>query len=335
VDKSKIVPAKFDYPLETIAKAISKKRLGGVAFINYVGGGETLLPIESLKLIKLFLEEGHFLQIVSNLTLTDRVDSILKFPKELLNMTTFFVSLHYAELKRKNLMNEFIGNINKLKKANVSFTIGLSMSPEYMPIAEEIKEFCLKEIGFLPDVGFSLDRKNGWKRYDCFTKDIVKNINNLFDYPEISLFDSCFGSEKYRKEFCYMGDFGFIYHLQSGTINYCFDTPKPKNGGDICKNLSKPIEFEAVGTCCSRYCACGPILQPFGVIPEFDKAYPTFYNLYKKRSFVSGYFSQYLDNKLSETNEVYSKIKQLKIRLKRKFNKNFRKCIKKITNKHQ
>lgn len=50
--KDRNTPAKFNYSVERMLKALSKERLGGNAIICICGGGETLLPAEIVPLIK-------------------------------------------------------------------------------------------------------------------------------------------------------------------------------------------------------------------------------------------------------------------------------------------
>ena len=74
---------------ETIRKALSKERLGGICLINICGGGETLLPNKIVEYTRALLEEGHYVMIVTNATVTKRFDEISKFPKELLKRLFF------------------------------------------------------------------------------------------------------------------------------------------------------------------------------------------------------------------------------------------------------
>lgn len=66
------------YPLDTILEACSKKRLGGVCFIQIIGDGETLLPKDAVSLILGLLREGHYVQIITNGTLTERLHELVE-----------------------------------------------------------------------------------------------------------------------------------------------------------------------------------------------------------------------------------------------------------------
>lgn len=322
--KEKGIAAKFKYPVEHIVKALSKERVGGTAFITYVGGGETLIPKESVPIIQGLLENGHVVNIVSNLAYSEGIDKIVSLPRELLDRTCFSVSLHYVELINKDLKQVFVDNINKLKKAQISFHMNMTIGEDYLPYLEEIKEFCLKEVGFLPIITFAVDSNNGWRRYPCFTDEIIENANKIFEQSSVVTYEGEFLPE-YRNEFCYIGDWGFVLNIENGDVQACFQSPINQN---IFKDLSKPIKYEALGTCCATYCAMGPAFQAFGFLPEFDNVFPTFAKLYKNIGFYGGDFDEYLNNKLSETNKKYSPIHQWFIRKKRYSSKKYRRLIK-------
>ena len=73
----------FKYDVETVRRALSKERLGGVCMFNMCGGGETLLPPEMPSYIRALLEEGHFVMVVTNATVDRAFDELSRFPKEL------------------------------------------------------------------------------------------------------------------------------------------------------------------------------------------------------------------------------------------------------------
>jgi organic radical activating enzyme len=303
----------FNYPLEQIAKAISKERLGGYAFITYVGGGETILPKQSLQLIKLFLEEGHFLNnIVSNMTLRPQLEELLAFPKELLERVSFTISMHWLELKKKNLLDVFFENINKLKENNITFHANMCVSPKEIPHMEEVKTICLEKMGLLPNIGFAHDAKSGWKLYSSITPEDIACIEKLFDMPQAksskhNIYDDL------AKDFCYIGDWGFIFNLETGTISACFDSPTMQN---IVKDISKPIKFEAIGCCSTSHCTMGPAFQTFGFVPKYDKFIPTYYDFYTDRVFKGSQYENFANYKLSAANKEYSSIKKCWIKLK-------------------
>ena len=61
---------KYKYSAQTMGKALSQTRLGGVCYFLLVGIGETLIDYEVIEITKILLGEGHFVDIVTNGTLT-------------------------------------------------------------------------------------------------------------------------------------------------------------------------------------------------------------------------------------------------------------------------
>lgn len=90
---------KLKYSVGTVRKALSKERLGGTCLINFCAAGETLLLKELLDYVRALLEEGHYVMIVTNATVSNRFDEVVKFPPDLLRRLFFKFSYHYLELK--------------------------------------------------------------------------------------------------------------------------------------------------------------------------------------------------------------------------------------------
>ena len=67
-------PTPFQYSPVYIAKCLSKKRLGGICLINLTGNGETMLQPDIVPLITALLQEGHYVEVVTNGTVqTQRI----------------------------------------------------------------------------------------------------------------------------------------------------------------------------------------------------------------------------------------------------------------------
>ena len=75
--------ASFPRSVKEIASALSRERLGGTCLLNLCAGGETLLSDEVLPLAKALLEEGHYVMIVTNGTVSKRFREITQWPSEL------------------------------------------------------------------------------------------------------------------------------------------------------------------------------------------------------------------------------------------------------------
>ena len=70
-----------------------------------------------LYIIKSILEQGHYVNITTNGTMTNRFKEIITWPKELLKNLFFSFSLHYIELKKNNLEAEIVKRNTKLVNA--------------------------------------------------------------------------------------------------------------------------------------------------------------------------------------------------------------------------
>lgn len=89
-------------------QGIVEKRLGGTCLINLCGGGETLLCPDLPKVAKALLEEGHYVFIVTNGTITKAFKEIEEFPEELRKRLSFKFSYHYLEQHRLKITELFL-----------------------------------------------------------------------------------------------------------------------------------------------------------------------------------------------------------------------------------
>ena len=71
--REKNYDVKFEYSPEIVKKALTQERLGGVCHFNACGNGETLIPEALVDYIRVILENGHSVMIVTNGILTDRI----------------------------------------------------------------------------------------------------------------------------------------------------------------------------------------------------------------------------------------------------------------------
>ncbi len=69
---------KFKYSPQHVRKALSVKRLGGKCLINMCASGETLLAPNITEYIYELLEEGHYVSIVTNATVSKRFEELEK-----------------------------------------------------------------------------------------------------------------------------------------------------------------------------------------------------------------------------------------------------------------
>ncbi|MFW5650253.1 MAG: radical SAM protein [Acetivibrio ethanolgignens] len=245
----------LNYPLETVLKACSRDRLEGVCMVNLVGDGETLYPEESISLVLGLIEEGHYVNVVTNGTLTKRIQE-LSDRAEKINKghLMFSLSFHYAELKKRKLLDVFFANVEYLKEKNVSFTIKMvlgGMEDE----AEEVKKLCLKKAGAYPQVAIAR-KENADGTVGIYTEKTKEEYYKIGDGFHSELFELCkqeFG--KKRTDFCYAGSWLFGLNFTTGLYTKCLS-----NDGDLYDFFEHPEEkpkLTPVGNLCNRpYCTC-------------------------------------------------------------------------------
>ena len=318
---------KFQYTAKQIRNGLSKKRLGGIAYISICGAGETLLPKEIVEIVKELLEEGHYINITTNGTITNRIEELLTCTdKENIKRLHFAFSLHYIELKNKNLLSKFVENVDKVRKSNASFTLQMNLCDSYIDISNEIKAFCMDNFGFLPQLALTRNEKNN-NEIEIFSKlsqpeyyEAGKDYNSeLFKYT-IKNFNIK------RKEFCYAGDWSFLLNLCTGKMKQCYAS---KGEVDIIKNPNKKIKFNAIGkNCQSAYCINSSHFLSLGVIPEIkDESYAALRN---KNESIKPVMQILLSQKLYNNCKEYSKTKKAKINIHGKIKYGVIKCGKKV-----
>lgn len=266
LDNFKRIDRDINLEPQFIRKALSKKRLGGTCMINLCAGGETLISNKIIPIVEQLLEEGHYVMIVTNGSLTKRFEEILNFAnKELYKRLFIKFSFHYLELQRLNLMNTFFENIKRMRDAKISFTLEITPSDEYIPHIKQIQEISMQKLGALPHITVARIENGEIPIMTTLTKEEYQKTwrsfnSKLFDF-KMEIFN-----EK-RKEFCYAGAWTYILDLASGDLKQCY---RGKFIQNIYKNLEEPIKEKAIGCYCPEpHCFNGHALLAFGAIPNF------------------------------------------------------------------
>ena len=320
--------AEFKHSPQTIRRALSVERLGGKCLINLCAGGETLLAEDVLYIIKELLEEGHYVMVVTNGTLTKRFDQIITFDKKLLKRLFFKFSFHYLELKRINMMNEYFQNIKKVQEAGCSFTVEMTPSDEVIDQIDDIKDICMKNLGTLCHITIARDdRTKGIEVLSKYSLNDYKKIWKTFDSSFFNFKSSIFNVK--RKEFCYAGDWSAYINLVSGDMTQCYCGKKLDN---IYDNIEKPLNFEAIGRCSLPHCYNGHAFLAIGDIPNLET--PTYGELREHRTadkdtanWLQNDMSNFMAQKLKDNNEEYSLVKQKYILTKNFTKRIIKKCI--------
>lgn len=291
-----------------IRKALSQERMGGVCMLNFCAGGETLLYPEIIPIIKELLEEGHYVMIVTNGSLTSRFEDIAKFEKKLLERLFFKFSFHYLELIRLKLLDNFVNNVKLMRKVGSSITIEITPNDEIIQYKNIIKDICLKEFGALPHVTVARQENNNIPLLTCLPKEDYIKEWSIFDSELFNFKMSIFGEK--RKEFCYAGDWSFVLNIATGDIKQCYRGITYQN---IYSNLKEPIKTFPVGNNCPEpHCFNGHAFLSFGNIPDLDT--PNFEQFRNRKTSDGAWLTPCMENfmktKLYETNKEYSKRKK-------------------------
>lgn len=255
--------AEMRYSPLQVATALSTSRLGGPCFINVCAVGETLLTKDiDLYLIEL-VKAGHYLEIVTNLTITPVLERILSWDSVLLKHVEFKCSFHFLELKKKGLLDTFANNVHKVWAAGASATIEVTPSDELIPYIDVLKEFSMREFGALPQLTIARDDR---------TKKISR-LTNLSpqDYEKTwSVFHSNFWEFKQsvfgvkQKEFCYAGCWSITVSLADGNARRCYY----EWVGNIFDNPNAPLPLDPIGKCPIAHCFNAHAFLTFGLIPH-------------------------------------------------------------------
>lgn len=297
----------FKYTPEQVRQALSKERLGGICLINLCGGGETLLPPDIIKYIKVLLEEGHYVMVVTNATVSKRFDEIAEFPPELLKRLFFKFSYHYLELKNRKLLGRFFDNIKKVRRVGCSFTVEATPSDELLPYIDEMQQTAIDNVGAVCHITVARDER------DPHGLPILTNMSRK-DYKLVwSGFNSSFFNYKLsvfgvkRKEFCYAGEWSFHLNLGTGIMHQCYCSFTSQN---IFENLDKPISFYPIGNNCQEYhCYNAHAFLALGDIPELPA--PTYAELRNRvcsdgSEWLQPEMKSFMSTKLYESNKEYT-----------------------------
>ncbi len=303
--------ANFLYPVEQICKAFSAKRLGGACIFNLCGAGETLMVEELPEIVEGLTKEGHYIEIVTNATLTKQLEKMLSLPTELLEHIEFKCSFHYLELKRLGLLEQYAKNVNMIWEKGASASVELMPNDELIPLIPEIKAFCMENFGALCHL--TVGRNDPSPDKEILTDkplDEYENIWNEFDSDMFRFKLSVFG--KKRNEFCYAGDWSLFVDLTTGITKKCYKTKKEFN---IYENIDAPIDFEAVGNHCPEpHCFNAHAYLTLGNIPALDT--PTYAQMRDRvkedgSHWINDNFRSFIDGKFKDENKEYGAIKKM------------------------
>lgn len=255
----------FTKTIDDIHRAFSISRLGGVCLVNFTGIGETLLPDYMTGVIKATLEEGHYVEVVTNGTLTKRFQEIAQFPRELLAHLEFKFSFHYLELKRLNIMSHFFENVKLMHDLGCSITLELMPYDELLPYRDDIKQVCIENMGAMCHLTVGRDSLDGMKILTDLSYEDYDKAWSEFDSEMFRFKREVYGVK--RKEFCYAGMWSIYVNLFTGDISQCYGCWPYQNIYDFDKELL----FRPIGHKCKQpFCYNAHAYLCLGDIPSIS-----------------------------------------------------------------
>ena len=307
----------FKYSPQYVRRALSKERLGGTCLLNICGGGETLLAPQLVDYVRELLEEGHYVMVVTNATVSKRFEEIQKFPKELMKRLFFKFSYHYMELKEKGLLEKFFSNVCMMRDAGASFTLEATPSDELIPYIEEMQQEAIKYVGAVNHITVARDERVSGV-LPILTSKSRTEYSKIWSVFHSSFFDykmSIFG--KKRHEFCYAGAWSLYLNLVTGDATQCYCSYFIQN---IFEDISKKIIWRPIGNNCKElHCYNGHAFLTLGLIPELKA--PTYGDIRNRRcqdgtEWLKPDMKSFMSTRLYESNKEYSSIKKYYINQK-------------------
>ena len=307
--KNQIPP--IEYSPEHIAKALRRERVGGICYISICGFGETLLQPECVDIVQQLLQEGHFVNITTNGTLTPKFKELIEKSGENISHLHISFSLHYTELKRLNLLNTYFDNVNRMRSAGASVLVQFNLCDEYLPYLEEIKKLCVENVGAMPQVALTRDESvRPMRIWSSLSTEEYYERGTQFDSGLFAFTNQNFNVQ--RTEFCYAGAWSGVLNMQTGELDKCYcNRDRTQN---IFKNIEEPILFEAVGRDChNSYCVNSSHFMSLGVIPSLKT--PTYGQLRNRpeAGWYSNVMENFLNGKLYDANRQYTVCEKMKL----------------------
>lgn len=255
-----------EHTAKEIREALSQKKLGGPCHINACALGETLLSKDIVELTYELLDEGHYLSIITNGTITPKIEAILQFPDEFLERMFFKLSFHYAELQRTNLLDVFWKNVDKIKNSPCSYSIEITPCDNLIGKIDEIKEeFAVHAKGAMPHITFTRDtNKEG---LDLLSELLLEEYKNVWKAFGSALFDlKCSLYKKKICQICYAGSWSYRVNVVNGNLQSCY---QQELVGTIFDEGQKILPVIPVGHGCRLdYCFNNHAFLAWGDVPE-------------------------------------------------------------------
>lgn len=290
------------YTPEQIAYALRQERVGGACFINICADGETLLVQDLDKIVRALLSGGHYVEIVTNLSLARCLEPFLQIEPELLRHLEFKCSFHYLELKKRGLLETFADNVHRVWQAGASANIEITPHDELIPYIDEIKAFSLEHFGALPHITIARDdRTEKIERLTALPLETYMQTWGAFDSGFFDYKSRIFGVR--QTDFCYAGKWSVYIDLTTGDATSCYGCGRAPN---VFEHPDEPFPEVPVGRCRLPHCYNGHALLTLGLIPDADA--PGYGALRDRERADGTHWLQdemraFMDTKLADANE--------------------------------
>ncbi len=303
------IPA-LDYPIETIKKALTVKRLGGKCLFSICGSGETFVPDYLIDIVYVLLENGHYVNVTTNGTLTNKIKKLESIPQEWRPRLHISFSFHYLELIRVNRLEVFFDNILYVKRLGCSILVQVNLCDEYLPFIGEINNLCVEKLGAKPQLAATRKEHSLRKKVELMTEGTEQEYINAGSPFESPLFDFTIKNFNVkRKEFCYAGAWAYTLNLKTGILKRCYASSIHQN---IFKDTEKPLINCAVGNRCgSLFCLNSSHFMSLGSIPSVET--PTYADLRDRTEaqWMTPEFKSFVSQRLYNNNRQYGNLRKI------------------------
>lgn len=252
--------------LDYVLKAFSPKRLGGICYINLAGDGETMLPEDIEELLLGLMDQGHYLTVFTNGTMSGKIKSLILKAKSrgISSHIHFNLSLHYLELERLGLKNKFTETAHFLKKEGISVSVSVILGKSYVPVIDDIKAYCDTELHIKPQIGRAFNEDDSgnvaWSLTDEEYENAVARFVGQTKAPQLDNF------HKKEKRFCYAGQWSLVLDLTTGVASQCVNNSD--NIFNFYDSIDQLPELLPVGNCCKAVCCFCNFRDRWNLVPE-------------------------------------------------------------------
>lgn len=248
---------------EEVGYAMRSERLGGTSYFNLCADGETLLLPRLADYVAALAERGHYVEVVSNMTPSKRLDEVLGIGTVLLSHVEFKCSFHFLELERRGLLETFADNVNRAREAGASITVEVVSSDEMAERADDIMAFSKRHFGAPPHVTIARDdRTSGIDRLTNMLPNEYESVWGRFESPFFEFKSSIFGVR--QRGFCCAGLWSCYANLATGVAVKCYGG---RGIGNIFDHPDEPIGWSPIGRCPLPHCYNGHAFLTVGTIP--------------------------------------------------------------------